>query len=505
MKKIFHVDTLVSDKFISYLLPVLLFFIGFLFRIPLLHTEFIRTGDSIEYINVASNFASGYGFISTMKPYLFNDLPVIISGNLIRPLFTPLVYAFLLKINYNYYFLQLFNILLSSMNVAIFYLLAKFFLNKKLSFLAALLIAFNPYLILDSRFIISEQLFYCLVLSFFLIYYYLKDSTIKYSLLGIIASLSYLTRTEGGLLLIVLILLKARKPIFVGIALIASLIVCIPNFILNYTATSNLFYSPYAYQLSVLNYIQTQYQFYQGLPTPIEFITHNYKTITYIILQINKGNLQTLFGLKFLGLLSILFFSGVIRNKFLYSRNLLPIIIFMVLLYIAETVTWAVAFQPERHLALVFYLFVLLVFVLIHKGIPVKIIYPVLSLTLFIYLIITVRGLLWIRANSNIDEWKNDKSLAWIRKNTKRDDIIATYDPYLTYLYTSRPTIVLPNYFPQKIHNLNNFKYYLKVYKVNYIKVYSGEISLYNYLKKENFTTSFHDNSDAIFCVAKCK
>lgn len=488
----------------TYVYPVLLFIIAFLIRLPLLHTEFIRTVDSIEYINVANNFASGQGFIATIKPYLFNNYPVIISGNLLRPMFTSVVYALLLKMYNNYFFLQFFNLFLGSVNVVLLYYLARKFLHKKMAFFASLLIACNPNLIIESRFIISEQLFYFLTITFFLFYYYLADSSKKYMLLGALAALSFLTRSEGGILIIILIIYNYRKYQYCVLSVLFFFLVCLPNFILNYYAVGDPFYSPYAYQLRVLSYIETENQFYHYLPSPLTFIAQNYMAILHQIGKISIGSITSLFGIRFLGLLSIFFLIGLVKIKNIRFLTLLPLILFTIFLYLTETFTWAVAYQPERHLALVFYFLVVLLFIFINTYTRWKLLYVIYGITIVMYLIFDFHQLIWIRANSNYMQL-DDKANAWIRKNTKADAIISAHDSDTTYFFTNRPAIKLPNDFPLKTHNIKEFKQYLTIYSVAYIKVDPNEQYLYHYLTKVGFIKKYNNGYNAVFCAKKCE
>src|SRR5882724_3573294 len=456
---------------LTFILPVLLFLSAFLLRITLLDTEFIRTMDSVEYINVADNIASGQGFIKTLKVYLIDDKPVIGSGSLLRPLFVPLIYAVLLAINKNYYFLQFFNLFLSAVNVILFYFLAKYFLKRNLAFVAAIIIAFNPNLIIDSRFIISEQIFYCLVLSFFLFYFRLIDAWGKYALLGAIAALAYLTRIEGVLLLVTLILTKFYKPFYLGITILCFFLLSLQNFFLNFQATGNPFYSFYSFHLSVLNYRQIQENFYSFLPAPIDFIKDNIFAIMQRIETINIGNITTLIRFRFLGFLSLLLILPIFKKKISGINTLTPIILFSIFFYLTVTVIWSVAFQPERHLALLYMLLIIILFFIAERNVSIKLLYIISIITLCIYFTYDVHEIWWVRANSAFFQQKNDQSFAWIRQHTNKNDIIATRDPWTMYVFTHKPSIILPYNFPLLVHEEKEFKKYIQIYNVKYIYV----------------------------------
>jgi len=95
---------------------------------------------------------------------------VIAQATLLRPLLTPLIYGLLLRLKNDDYFLQFFNLPLGLVNVLLFYFLANIFTRRFWILLASLLIAFNPNLLIETRFIVAEQLFIFWLLAFFLVY-----------------------------------------------------------------------------------------------------------------------------------------------------------------------------------------------------------------------------------------------------------------------------------------------------------------------------------------------
>lgn len=488
-----------------YTIIVLVFLIAFSFRIPLLHTEFVRTQDSVEYINIAENLVSGRGFITTIKPYLIDENPVIAPGNLLRPPLAPLLYAIFLAVYHNYYFLQFVNIFLSSLVVVLTYLLTRTFVREKLSFLAAVLIALNPYLIVDSRFIISEQLFYCLVLSFFLIYFRMAERSRKYVCLGVLAGLAYLTRIEGILLLAPLFLLVFRNVRLFGLCFIFFVLICLPSWIWNYQVTNNFFHSSLSYHFSVLHYTDIQEHFYRKLSSPLFFIQHNYPILIQKIMDLNNGNLRTLLGLKYLSLLSIIFVISLLRTKAKIYRLLLPLFLFLLFDYIVQTASWAVASQPERHLALIYILLIVTIFSLVEKTVSQKIVVGIVGITLVIYLIFTVHSLWWVisRGPGGLYENDSDPARHWIKEYTDPHAIIATHDPWTMYLVTGRPSIMLPREFPSKSRYRGQLRHYIHKYDVRfiYLDAYGG----IDYLEKEGFQKVYKNNSLGIFCVSRCK
>ncbi len=491
----------------SYILLTFLFLIALIFRLPLLYTEFMRTPDSIDYINVAENLATGKGYIRSIKSHFFDDSPVFASGNFSRPFFTPFIYSLLLRIKNDYYILQGFNLILGAVNVVLFYILLQKFITKKTAFIGILLIASNPNLIIENRFILSEQIFYFLVLIFFIIYFYLKDSKKKYISLGFIAALGYLTRIEGILLLISVGLTHVtnkKKLVLLSIATISFFLTSIPNFIINYTIFGKPFFTFYAYHFVVLHFYEGVYSFYSPFPSPLVFIQNNFLAITTRIAQNNIENFLSLVGFRFLSTLSIiplLFLYKRFRPTRLLFVSILPVLLFSLFLFLIVTFTWSVFFQPERHIALTYMFSVFLFFVLTNRI--RQLVYVASAITLCIYLIFDVHQLLWIRKSiGSLEETKSQPMYSWIRKNTEKDGIIASRDTSFLYLYTGRPVILIPLKLPNEYDDTAILDEYVKKYQIKYF--YVREHDLEKYLTKKGILLRSEEN-EKFYCVTHCQ
>jgi hypothetical protein len=489
-----------------FILPFLLFLIAFFIRISLLHTEFMRTPDSIDYINVAENMATGNGYIRTIKSHFFDEVPVFSPGNFMRPIFTPLIYAILLKIDNDYYVLQAFNLTVGAVDVVLFYMLLRLFVSPKFAFVGSLLIALDPNLIIEGRFIISEQIFYFLVLLFFLLYFRLDDSKKKYVFLGIISALAYLTRIEGVILLFAIFISKRKKLLFPSIAVAAFALTTLPNFVLNYIISGRPFFTFYEYHLVVLNFIEGVYYFYHPYPTPFTFITHNYPAIIQEIIQNIKDNGLSFIGLRFLGIVTVFPFLFFIK-KYTPTRSIvikiLPVIIFSIGMFGVVVSTWSVFSQPERHIALVYIFSVFSVFVLARTTRLKQILSVVTVIMLCLYLVLDVHQYLWLRPSVGDLETKESQPVyTWIRTHTNKNAIIASRNPAFFYLYADRPTILIPTKLPTKGNNPAVLDNYVKQYHIQYFYLENGDLN--DYITKRGKLMIKDKMNNALYCVAKC-
>jgi hypothetical protein len=485
------------------IIPLILFFITLTLRIPLLYTEYERTPDSIDYINVAENMAIGNGFVRSVKDHYFDDKPVIASGSFSRPLLTPLLYSLLLRLKNDYYLLQAFNLFLSSFNVMLFYILIRYFTNNVQSFIGSMLIALNPNLIIESRFILSEQLFYFLVLLFFIVFFRMTENKLKYPLLGFLAGLSYLTRIEGLLLLIILCVTKRRQLYQVFLSSIAFIITIVPNFVINYQVTGNPFYTFYAYHFSVFHYSEGRNYFTFPVRSPLAFVFKNFFTVLILIMNNFKQNFLSLIGYRFLGIISIFFLLLFSKKNLNLRKQTFPLTLFAVLLFSVVVFTWSAFFQPERHLALVYMFSILLIFVLTMQTNYKKIFYISVLATIFLYAAYDIHQARWIRTSiGSIEQRRNMPVYSWIRSHVDKNSIIATRYPLKLYLFTDHPTILIPTKLPETYKNKEELNNFIKKYHISYFYVEGND--LYDYLQENGVIQTRNDTKDSLYCISGC-
>jgi len=496
LKKFF--DVIRTPKYVI----ILLFLIAFLARIPLLYTEFERENDSIDFINVADNLSSGKGYTRSVKAYYFDDEPVVASGSHAKQIFAPVVYSLLLKIKNDYYFLQFFILVIGAVNVVLFYLLARKFMNRELSFLAALLIALNPNLIIENRLIVSDQIFYFLVLLFFIVYYKFSLSKKKSILLGALAGFAYLTRLEGIILIVIAFFAHIKKPGDAAIVFLSFFMVCSPNIIINYLENGNAVHSYYFGHYSILDYNEARQHAYSPFAPPWEFIKENYRLIAERIWHINREILTYLAGPRFLGLMAVLLLLINYRKNFRTIRLLTPILAFFIMYYAIHLFTWSIFCCIQRHLASL-YIFLVLVIFALWKESSRKVLYRFVIITVIIYLLYDFHQAAWIRKSIGVlEQKKNEPVYTWIRKNIDKDDIIAARYPYNIYLFTQRPSLLIPEALPIQIEDNKSFKNFLKKYDVKY--VYSYNSDLVNFLDKEGKLV-YKTGKDKVYCVFDCQ
>ncbi len=169
-------------------------------------TPALGYSDSLAYTEAAKTFFNTF------------DLEELFTTGKFPPL-----YSIILSISYLFQDIQstiisikIINAILSSLTLFPAYLISKEFLNKKNSFLTALIITFLPPFFAISFYTFSENLFFPLFLT--TIYFLLKSFTennYKWDILaGLFIALSFLTRIPGIIfypLLIILILIETIK------------------------------------------------------------------------------------------------------------------------------------------------------------------------------------------------------------------------------------------------------------------------------------------------------
>ncbi len=353
-----------SKKKIEVLCVSLLFFIAIIPRIFLYHTEFFRSPDPIEYINVAKNINSGKGLTQSIKWFFFDTSPVITSALKGRPILTSLIFSALLRIHNDVYFLQAFELVLVSINIILFYLLARHFFSSKVSFLAAFIAAINPNVLITNRLILSEPICVFFVLVFFIIFYNMKKNAVRYLLLGFISGLAYLTRFEGFLLLLTLFLLEVKNYKLILVSLISFVAVTLPYFLLNFQVNHNPFYSYNSYHLQVRSFSEGMWDgFGKTFPTSASFIKNNLFWIIIAVKNLFIYNIKSIIGISFLSFLSLIYFLQFkdIIKKFK------ALLLFSLLYLISLSIVWSGYTEPERHFTIIYMLILLPVFVILKK------------------------------------------------------------------------------------------------------------------------------------------
>ena len=181
---------------------ILLLIIALIFRLFLLKFRFAIGWDEPHYLQMAVSFAQG-DFGDFLHPYW-------------APMF-PAVAGLFIKIIPDYEFAaRLASIVMGSLAVPPTYLLARRLFDKKVSLLAALLLALFPPIAFLSTMVLAEPTFMAFAIWGIWLGFSMVESSsyLKGSLVGILFGFAYLTKPEGIGFLITLTLIVVLFEIF---------------------------------------------------------------------------------------------------------------------------------------------------------------------------------------------------------------------------------------------------------------------------------------------------
>lgn len=456
-----------SDIFLS----VLLFLLTFFVRLPLFHTNFWRTPDAVEYINVAKLINSNFGLTQSIKWHFFDSYPVVTSALHGKPIFTSIIFSLILRIHNDVYILQIFTFVLMSFVCLVAYILARKFFTPLPSFFLVLLIAINPNILITNRLILSEPLFYLFVLLAFFMYYSnnQKENIYKIISIGVFSSLAYLVRSEGLFLIAIFAIFYIKNLKYLLVLFLSFFVIAAPYFYLNFKVNGNFLYSYTINHFRVKNFSDVMWQGYLTVfPTPWSFVTSNTAWIVHSVISQFIINIKSLLAFPFFGLLSLAFLLVKIKDL----KQFLPFILFGFLMLINFTVFWSAFSDPERHLSLMFMVLLFPLFKIVHRSGVRKFIFILLVfISLSIYIPYDLHRITWARTEEKVsDAWsgENKKEMYdWVRRNTERNDIIASPNPWLVNLNTERPSIL----YPTNISDRKKLSKFLMDYNVEYIIV----------------------------------
>jgi hypothetical protein len=450
-----------NPKFIK--LSLVLFFISFIIRLPLIGTNFWKTPDAVEYLNIAQHLVQGKGLTTSLKIHFFNSEPVIHSALSERPIGFPLFLGFLLRIKNSPLFLQTTLLALNSINALLIFFLFKKFLPFPWAFLGALLFALNPNILITNRLLMPEPLYlFLILLSLIFFYQPLTNKTIVLS--GFSLGLSYLVRPETLFLLLGLSISLAvsKKYHFLPFLFISFLTIAFPYHLINYQLNHQLMSVMELNAYRAKSFFTGMKNFNPQLVTIPTFIISNSSFIIRRQLQLLVGHLKSLISFPWLGLLFPLAFFPSLK----FIRQTIPLAIFGSLSFILIIATWAIIAEPERMLLIPFIFMLLYSLKVLSKIKSPKIAFLIIFITLSSYLAYDLHRLYWARVKDvpaqNFPH--NQQLISWLKTHTQSTDIIASPDPWLISLTTSQPSIMLP----QNL-NANNIDEFINTYQINYI------------------------------------
>lgn len=428
-----------------------------LLRIPLFGTPFWRTNDTMEYINVARNLDRDRGLTLSVKFILSDQTPVVTSALRSRPPLTSLILAGLLKIRDDPYFLQAFNLFLGIVNAVLVFYLSR-------SFAAGLLAATNPNILINSRLILSDQLFGTLALLVVLV----RKNVV---LVGVTMALLALTRLEGALMLVPLTIFFWKKPKQILLMFASFLLIMLPYFLVNNQANGSPLFSKNTIHYQVWDVREAlEGGFGRTFPSPATFISQNFLGVVIKIADTAKLHLQSLLYFDYFGPLAILLYFAL---RFSW-RKYLPWLIFCLLVLLLYSSLWSATFERSRHFIFIFLLLLIPLGQFIEKSWKRPLVFLTLAFVFVSYLGFDIHRISWARdVDPTVSVWDQaDKKqiYEWLRTQTSPSAIIASTNPFMINLQTDRPTVALPTNLTAE-----NLPRYLSAFKVSYVLLLDGD------------------------------
>lgn len=469
---------------------IIIFLIALAIRLPLYHTPFWRTNDAIEYINIARNLNAGQGITLSIKNLLYDASPVVSQAIKTRPVLTSVLYAGLLKINSDVYFLQIFNLLLGAFNACLVYILAKHFVSRKVALLGGILAALNPNSLITGRLILSDQLFAALSLLAFIAFYRIKSVARKYLLTGFLIGLLTLTRLEGAILFLVLCVITLNKPRYLVTLILSFCLTLSPYFFasLRLSGSPVQSYGAIHYQTFKVDDSVAQ-GFEKSYPPPLVFIRNNSGWVVKAVITSTAYLTKSLFEFGYFGPLIILLILSFLQSWKKYG----PLYLYCLLVFLLFCSLWSANFEPDRNFLFLYFLLLIPTMDFLQHYRRNKILFLIIVLTLFGYLAYDYHRIVWARdVDPHIGSWNppaKEQAYLWIENHTNRSDIVTATNPFMVNLQTQRPTISLPA-------NLNeeNYSRFLGKFNVRYILSDDKKISNF-FNGKESLVAVFPDAS----------
>jgi len=238
-------------------------------------------------------------------------------------------------------------------------------------------------------------------------------------------------------------------------------------FYLNWGLNGSPFYSYKVNHFRVFHFSEGMASgFNRIFPSPEEFIKTNFPHFPPLVLNEIVRNLRALIDPAFLGPLIFGFFWLRLKNL----KKLVPLLVMAMVTLIVFSLTWSAFPDPERHLSPVFIMLVLPLLTLFLEK-PKLIFKGIFILAFAFYLILDLHRIDWARnQEAKLDFWNQKRREVldnWFQKNSSESAIIASQNPWLVYLATQRPTILLPDNLFEK-DNLTLFK---NQYRAEYLVV----------------------------------
>jgi len=462
-------------------LSLCLFAVAFLVRLPLVGTNFYKTPDAVEYLNPALNFVRHRQLLTTLKVTFLDSRPLPYSPVGERPIGFSLFLIPWLFISRSPSFIQTLLLLFHSVNAALIFLLFQTFIPLAYAFLAALLFALNPNVLITNRLIMPEPVYLFFVLLSLL---FLKNKPPHPALAGFTLGLAYLVRPEAVFLIIPLLFyyLIHRQSSTTLKLLTVALLTTLPYFFLNYRLNHQLFKLLEANHFRVTHFSQLSTQFPPPSVSTAVFINQHLPWILSAQLNNLLLHLKHLLSFPWLGLLFLpLFFCPKRFFKTHFVFFIYPLLSFLLI-----SLTWSLFPEPERMLLIPF-LFLLLFALKGLSRLPHLFQLILVFTTLITYSAFNFHRLTWAKTDlPNYLYSYNQPLIAWINQHTQPQDTIAYIDPWTINLATNRKSVIFPT-------NLNptTLSMFINQYQIDYIITSSSSATAH--LPNPVFITSSPD------------
>ena len=472
------------------------------------------TPDGIEFIDIARRLADGQGFVLGLKNFLIGDPRVIHDGLEQRAPLYPLLIAPLLGAGFGVTAAQLVNALLVAGSVGLVYAIGAELFGRRVGWLAGLLAATCPRILIDMLPPMSEALTTFLVL----LATWLVARTIDaprwepFAAAGAALGLAYLTRPTAlalaGALIVGALLASTRRRALIGkvaVLLASAAIFVLPITLRSLATKGSLSYSGQTYLYSVRNQLEaTERDIRHSLPSASDFILANRDFVLTAI----ADNAVRYAGDLFLDDKLLLYLApawplallALARGR--YPRAAWPVLLVAGANFVTYASTWS-AYQLRYLILTLLPLLPFAVDGLRRLGLA-RLRLPAIPRLTALHLAVFAVALLWsetllrdhrgehhandravkrVGARSYRDlvwtgpaEWVEDESLAhvldWIEANTQAEDILAGRAPHPWAFFTHRPTLRLPVGLPAR-----DLRGFLIDYRVAYVLLYADDRS----------------------------
>ncbi|MFA5022528.1 MAG: glycosyltransferase family 39 protein [Patescibacteria group bacterium] len=444
-----------------------------------------------HYLDLARSMYRGQGFTIAVIWNNFLQDQTIIRPDFFRVPFYPLLITLSYKIfGFNFLAAKLVNVIAGSLLPILAFLLGLILTkSKKIATLLLIFISFNGLIISWVAFTYPEIVYCCLIILLLYLLYQTSTKINSHSfLVGVILALTYLTRTEGLLILLPVILFfyfyQQDKKLFfrkLFLTFIGFLIVASPYLARNYIITKNPFYSDFD-KIAMAAYvghdrlIESPNAEYKDI---YDLAWHNpYKTAEMAITKIIDGikfTPQLLIGsylITLLTLIGIFYVCKTERKKYYF--------IFILILTGFLVPVLAIGFEDRYHIELIiiFYLLAALGILQLYEvkfkdDLAFK---SILMIYLFLFITLNFLGgvikgsfaLVPHNFYQRFDEKGYFSGLedfySYVKNNTESTDVVMTSRrPYEVNYFTDRPTVTFP------YADADGVQEYIKKYQVKWI------------------------------------